>query len=517
MWNRSRRWAEGTARWAILGACLRPAAAHAEEGFVDLDGQWRPFQLTYWTHIAQPRGPPRYWLAAAEDAGWLALGLVYYWANPSLNRADWDQSSLSDRLTVDAFRFDNNNTITNHVIHPFAGSAYYGFARVNNLGPAVAAAYGFGSAFVWEYALEWREVVSVNDLVFTGIAGLPIGEFFFQMGEYATSAPNPGWIGSVLAATFGLPRTVHQAILDDEAPPPLPLDNLGLSSARAHRFLLAAHYGPNTNARSVEHLFGFLAEAEVVALPGYGRPGEFASTFFNGAFTEGELTLDTNSALSMDLDVRFEAVYLGRYWQAYTHRVGSSALDGHAGLVGLSTAVEYVDHRFEDHDDQVAITHLAGPALSRWDRQGPLWSRFDLRAFVDFAAIRSLGFGRWRLQNDVDGVKSVLVDQNYQFHLGGSARVRATAGYEQFSLGVVGSYGLYGGLEGLDREEEDVTQSATSREQIWDAQAHLGYRFDDPGLEVRYVAEAFGRGSEYASEGVRRWDLRNRLSVGLGF
>jgi len=507
--------------------CARADAASGEpQRFEDADGVWRDFDATLRLHILTPRGPPRPWLAAAENAGWLAVGLVYYWGYPELNKADWDRPSLGDRFSLSIFRFDNNSSITNHVIHPFAGAAYYGFARVNNLGPGPAAAYGLAGAFLWEFALEWRELVSVNDLVFTFLGGLAPGEFFFQAGEYATSAPVSGAVSAVGAWTLGMPRSVHARAAGDRAPIPPALDGVGLSTTRWHKGLFAARLGASSTATRAPPLFGVLAEARIVALPGFDRAGHFSATFSHGAFTEGRLSLDTSARGDLAFDARFEAVMLGRYAQHMTRAPGERAPTGHASMVGLATAIRYLDHRVGPLDEQVAVTHVLGPALSLWGRRGALWGRLDARAFADFAAIRSLAFEAWREGRAAQGlptdeVKSVLVKQAYQFHAGGSARVGAAVGLGVFELAVVGAAGRYTPLEGLDRKEEDVTRVERGGEALLELEAALSARFarrpDLPGPEVRLSFAALRHASRFADARVTRDDAQARLNVGVGF
>jgi hypothetical protein len=532
--SRTRGLAEGRfARRCALSLCLGcPTCARADaapgepQRFEDADGVWRDFDATLRLHILTPRGPPRPGLAAAENAGWLAFGLVYYWGYPELNKADWDRPSLGDRFSLSIFRFDNNSSITNHVIHPFAGAAYYGFARVNNLGPGLAAAYGLGSAFLWEFALEWRELVSVNDLVFTFLGGLAPGEFFFQAGEYATSAPPSGAISTVGAWTLGLPRTVHARTSGDRAPPPAALDAVGLGTARWHKGLLAARLGGASTDPRAPPLVGLLAEARIVALPGFDRAGTFTARFQHGAFTEGRLSIDSSARGDLALDARFEAVMLGRYTQALTRADSERDPRGTAWLVGLATAIRYLDHRIGADDDQIAVTHVLGPALSLWGRRGPLWARLEARAFGDFAAIRSLGFESWRDGRAAEGrpwddVKSVLVKQSYQFLLGGSGRLSLAAGYDTVALDVVGGAGRYAPLEGLDRKEEDVARVEPAGETLLELEAGLSARLarraDQPGPEVRFSLTALRHDSRYADTRIARDDVQARLNVGVGF
>ena len=497
---------------------LKPPDVAPLNGFLDIDGHERPFTPASEQAFNAPRGAPRYWLAAAEDLVFLGFGTAFYWLRTDINQKDWDRPSLMDRLTLAAVRFDNNDSLTNHVVHPFSGAAYYATARVNNIDPLPASLYAFGGSLVWESALEWRELISINDMVFTSVGGLAMGEFFFQMGEYATTRRHPNWLGTVGEWTFGMPRAVHRAIFDDQPPhSELPPDALGLDSSRSHRFYVAPQFMTIADRMTHERMYGLVAEAELARLPGFGRPGRFATTFSQGNFTEASVETNTNENDGLDLDLWFLATFWGRYAQTYDLPAPGEEPAGHATMIGLSTALRYADHHFLDRRDQVAVCHLLGPNFSFFGQTGSLRTRLDANAHVDFAAIRSLAFEDWRRDHDPTGVKSVLVDQNYQFHMGGSTRVRASAQWGPALAGVRGAFGLYESLEGADRFEEKVSHDLHGSERLWEWGAWVGGSVPPAHLEIRLGLDAFGRDSHIADVRVRRWDLRTRLSVGAIF
>jgi hypothetical protein len=127
------------AMWAaVLTMLANPVQAQCQTTvpsgwFLDQDGQTRDFEALYRTGFGVARGPPHHGAAILENATILAIGTAYYWLRADINRADWDRPDLADRFTLKAVRFDNNESLTNHVGHPLAGASYYAFARVSNL------------------------------------------------------------------------------------------------------------------------------------------------------------------------------------------------------------------------------------------------------------------------------------------------------------------------------------------------------------------------------------------------
>jgi len=202
-----------------------------------LDGdEWVPFRSTF--AARSDRYEPDYLRSTTWMAVLVAAGTTWYWAKADLNALDWDMPSLHDRLTFEAVRFDNNRWTTNNLLHPISGAGYYGMSRVSGLDVIGASLFAIVGSTIWEYAIEFREKVSVNDMVFTPVGGIPIGEFLFQLGEYLNSAPGGGSAAHHVAAmTLGLPRWLHDSIdPPDRQPPLVSRDALGLSSTFWHRF-----------------------------------------------------------------------------------------------------------------------------------------------------------------------------------------------------------------------------------------------------------------------------------------
>lgn len=505
---------------------VRLAPVEAQEGeaprlepgtFLDLDGEIRSFAPTYREWFGIRRGKPRYGLAVLENAGVLAIGLTYYWVRADVNREDWDLPSIRQRLTFDAWRYDNNSNLFNHILHPFGGANFYGVSRINNLSVLESAAYTAAASFFWEFALEWRELVSINDLIFTPISGIAVGEFVFQLGEYVTSTPrNKPW-HSAGAYSFGLYRKLHDPFYKNAPRPSLPHDALGYSSAYWHRFYVAGESIAVGSRDVVDGLVGIRASAELITIPGFGRPGAFAQTFTNGAFTKGSLDIGLGPNTNFDTDLFFSANVYGRYKQDYSLPTSDNAMSGSASLVALNTSFRFSDHAFSDRSDQVAIVHAAGPLLRVWQQRGRFRSSLEVSSTVDFGAIRSLAFEEWRKDRDVSGVKSVLIDKNYQFHFGASGRVQGELDYGPVGASLSAGFGIYSSLEGYDRKQELVTDDVGGSEQVIEYGGDVHLRYPGRAWLVGLRMDRFGRASRIEDFHFRRWDTRFTASLGAEF
>src|SRR5262245_10275745 len=90
-----------------------------------------------------PDTPPppsrhRHWIPiVSEVAGIFAIGQLWYFRNGADGNADdWDQpwavSSLTNKLTGEAWRYDDNGFVTNSVKHPILfGAPVHTLARIH--------------------------------------------------------------------------------------------------------------------------------------------------------------------------------------------------------------------------------------------------------------------------------------------------------------------------------------------------------------------------------------------------
>lgn len=429
-------------------------------------------------------GPPsdraHYVRAALEMVGVLAIGVGQYWMSASSNHRDWDFPKLSRRLDEENIRFDNNTHATNDLLHPLAGSAYYGLSRANGLSVGESVLYAQVSSAIWEWGLEWREKVSINDMVVTTAAGTGVGEFFVQLAAYLNSAPDGGGVAQqAAAASLGFPVWVHDKLDRRTADPSPPKDHLGFSSAYHHRFTLDLHNAwMDDAAERQEQARGVRLAVELASLPGFLAPETFVRPFARGEFTEALLDLEFNGDGLQNTDVSFDAVLAGYYAQWATPRV--------LGLIaGVGTGLEYVDRNSLDYGDQYALAHFVGPSLAFFRKGETVSWTLANRLYGDFAPIRSLAWPRVRAADPSAVYKSSL-ERQYQYNLGFSNR--SYAELRVHALLVSGEYmlGRYQSIEGLDRFQEQITRDLQGTEAL--DERRLVVALEPPSAPIRAYA-----------------------------
>jgi len=116
-----------------------------------------------------------------------SMGVINYFMMKEVNADDWQykysRSDIKNKF-ADGWYWDPNNFNTNTVYHLYAGAVYYQIARSNYYSIPESFLWSFGGSLVWEYFGEWREQVSLNDMIFTPTLGALTGEFFIQTANY---------------------------------------------------------------------------------------------------------------------------------------------------------------------------------------------------------------------------------------------------------------------------------------------------------------------------------------------
>jgi hypothetical protein len=484
-----------------------PGAGRAESPLVP--GAAQPAEPAL--RLGPPSDGAHYGRAALEMLGVLAIGVGQYWLSAGANHRDWDFPRLSRRFDGESVRFDNNTHVTNNLLHPLAGSAYSGLSRANGLSVGESVLYAQLSSAIWEWGLEWREKVSINDMVATTSAGTAAGEFFVQLAAYLNSAPDGGAVvQQAAAATLGFPVWVHDRLDRRSADPSPPKDRLGFSSAYHHRFTLDLHNAwLDDAAERQEQLRGVRLAAQLASVPGFLGPETFARPFAGGDFTEAALELEFDGSGLRNVDVEFDAVLAGYYAQWASPRV--------LGLIaGVGTGLEFVDRTSLGHGDQYALAHFVGPSLALF-RKGEIFSwALASRLYGDFAPIRSLAWPRVYAADPGATYKSTL-ERDYQYNLGFSNRSYAELRVHSLILSVEYSWGRYRSIEGLDRFQEQITRDLEGSEAL--DERRLMVALEPPGAPLRAYAgvERFSHVSHLGGFVGARLERRFIAGMGLAF
>jgi hypothetical protein len=450
----------------------------------------------------------RVWVGIAAG---LAVGSVAYWVDQDRNVADWDEPSLKARFSGEAWRFDDNNLVVNFLLHPISGAGTYNLARTSHFGVPVSAGYSMLSSLLWEWVLEFKEHISVNDIIVTPLGGIPIGEFFYKLGLYLDSAPRPSAATRVAQWTLGTGVQLDRLLDGSVAPPPRDRDSLGLTSAIWHDFTFdyASYLARTPSADELPvHQLGF--DGRLVSLPGYLRAGSFGRGFQTADLTQLEVWTEL-SEHGVGMGLYADTLLFGYHAQ---HLTGSNTRPhGYAATLGSSLAYRYLDsgaHRFAE---RLAAVHFPGFGLDWHAMTRHIRLETSARAHADFVGIGALAQADWAAAHPEERGKAILKRQGYFYGWGGSAELSGKLKLGPFRLNGGLFYGKYWSQEGLERHPDRLTVDAPAEASLLVARGSVGVQ--PPGLPATFALSSRLRRWDSEVDGSRRQARALERGVGL--
>jgi len=143
------------------------------------------------------------------------LGVANYYATKHENMVDWQYKySWEDakQKVKDGWYWDPNNFNTNTLYHLYAGNTYYQIARSNDYTVLESVAWTVGGSFFWEFIGEWREQVSLNDMIFTPMLGALVGEALIQTTNYIEQVMSPSIFRDLLVLALNPPGWINKKL-----------------------------------------------------------------------------------------------------------------------------------------------------------------------------------------------------------------------------------------------------------------------------------------------------------------
>ncbi len=427
--------------------------------------------------------------AALEFGPLFSYAAVNYWRKYSLFIEDWQyELTCEDQykrfFTTEALKFDSNSFYLNWS-HGLSGAVYYQFARTNYLSWLESWIFATLGSLLWEYGVEWREVVSVNDNVFTGLGSYPIGEAWHATARYLAAQPQ----ALLRALSFMNPLMKLNLWLDRKKPASKAYDPPGWHEFEV-RFGGRSLSRPGRARRDGAY---FSVRAEIAGPPGFGKPGVFRETVRD--FFWSELSLDLAWGGSRDLDEAFargwaEDDLASGGWAEEINLTARAAnwafvrqnIDefsrGFSFAVGLGSAFTYFrktpalridtgEYRVRTGEDlqldkprffrdKLSVVHVAGPVLE-WRRYGRETAfRLAVEAYADFALVNSFALNLYSEDHDISGMKTTLLHYGYYYAWGTSLRGRGDFEWRSIRFRSLASFQVWDSIEGLDRFQDGL-------------------------------------------------------------
>jgi len=461
-----------------------------EGTYIDSDGSVREYDREY--ELRRDHRDPHVWRTWREMAIGLALLSTGYWLGLDRQVADWDNPRPEQRFDGTAWRTDNNALSVNFALHPAGGGVAYAWARAYHHSVPAAAAYGFLSQFIWEFVLEFKEKVSVNDMIVTPTSGIPIGEFFHKLGLYLDTATHPSTATEVAQWSMGTAVQVDRWLDGRDHAEPRAHDSLGLTTDIWHDFTLGGEVHQVRDAAGAGHLvYRTSAAGQLVSIPGYLRPGRFSRSFWRADVASASLGFEASEH------------WVGATFAADTLLFGHHAQDiagyrkpvrGQAFTAGASMAFTYLDSRANNSIEKYGAFHFPGPGMDVHFFAPDFQLDLTARASFDYVGITVLdAFQDWQLENPHERAKGILRHQDYLYAFGASGRLAGRLRFGPFRFDGLLLYGQYRSQDGCNRWQEKVTADIPGGTEL--LRARGGIQVEPPGSPI-----AVGYSTEY-----RRW------------
>lgn len=440
--------------------------------------------------FAGPTGDRRL-RAIGTIVGILGLQVGNYWIGKDLNAPDWEMSwswpSWEKKLIAgEGMSLDTNYFDTNAVMHPFGGALYYMAGRGNYLGVPESFALSVAASVAWEYFAEYREKVSINDLIITPVAGLALGEPLHQLSMFFAAGRGP--VAGALAVVTSPFRALSDWIEEGSAERTRRLDALGLPADTWHRFDLfagVAAVAPGDQLRAAEAQIG--VSAELLDIPEYERPAAAERPLPPGAATRISVQASLGGGDLTRFDFASRAGLGGYFWQDL--RQARGGLSGYNLSVGAAMGFGYATQRWDDGwVDKLGIANALGLTADLGLYHRGLRLRAGVGVSGDFAAITSAALAEYESLNGSDGIKTVLDTRRYYFALGATLRPGISVGYRGVEVGGETHWQAFDSIEGLDRFQRNVTRDIDVHDQRVLHRAWASYTVPGDRLKLTWLS-----------------------------
>jgi Domain of unknown function (DUF3943) len=484
---------------------------------------------------AAPALRPNYRRAVTEMGVMAVVATVRYWSLYHTWIEDWQyRLTFEDQfrrfLTTEAIRFDSNAFSVNFT-HVTGGVLYYQYARTNRLSWSESLLAAFANSAVYEYVSEWREVISINDMLTTTFGGYAVGEPWFQLSDYFHHRKS--FLFKALA--FMNPVNELNHWLDRKKPASKTYADPGWTDLE----ITAGWWHSAETDRGAYDALRLGLEAQIIQSPGYGKPGTFKKILRDTSFSEFAIDGIIRSRQPGDADLKGGA---GEELDFFARTVGLASyrqkIDetgrGYALSIGLGSAMTFERKRptvYDSRDvlatidplpetptdfrDKLSVAHMLGPVVD-WTRFGKGYKiRAVADAYLDFGMVNAFAFNAYSAVRPITGLKSTLGYYGYTYAYGTSVSGRVDVEWGGFSLRGLASGHIWNSWSGRDRLQADVTNDINALDTRTRLLVKAGWRPAHIPLKAFVSFESIGRWGRIGD--VRASSRESRTSAGLSY
>jgi hypothetical protein len=459
--------------------------------------------------INKKKGSRAFW----ESFAFMSVSAALYWWRWGLWAEDWQYSfTWEDQkkrfFSLEATKFDSNSFMTNFSHGP-NGAIFYNIARTNRLPVSTSYLYALFTSLFWEYVVEYKEIVSLNDNIFNLFCGYSMGEPLFQIGRYLSNQPSKA--AKIIGYMFN-PALAVNNWLDRKKGDKLDRDRD--TFMQYANIFFGPVYGDYSDEKNYFNHFNLGIETRLVSIPGYDKPGKVSRKINKTLFSEIYMDIYLGTKYIEEFNIYSKAAFWGFFKKNITENEGQS-LNGYQFVVALGSAYDMYrkrstapydtitsgsshSERIEvttptEFSDKMAIINIVGPIIELslfWDK----W-RIILGAecFFDFAMINSLALKQYSEFNSLSGIKSTLRYYGYYYAYGFTGLSSLSIQYEKFNLKMKVKYHQYYSIQGLDRFQDYLRDDFSLNDSRLVFSFSMAYQFPRTPLQIVLGYQTIGR------------------------
>ena len=419
-----------------------------------------------------------------EIAIFIGAGAVGYnlWQEKMKDDWEFEYSSLKDYVArfynTDQVKFDDNDIFFNWG-HVYAGAFYYQAARLSGHTPLTSTLISLGASSFWEYIIEFREAISINDQIMTGLGGPILGESFHQMASLLKRRSKT-ILGKTLATYFQPIDVFHNYFETKTSITGLNKRNVFYykrSNYEKFDFLSGYQVSKRDNTSSPS-IIDIGVDGEVINLP-VSSEGETNKIYTHTAAAQLIQKLGVSQEGIHDY-YSFTKWVPVAYFSKKLRTDSTERKYGYSMLIGPSTSTEYNSRGFNHEQDFYAAVNLLGATLDFTFYHKSQTLRIVLDAYGNFAFVRPYGTKKYfESGNSFSLAKTVLRKKNYYYAFGNSLRTRIELkATNKLKTGLSAIYHTFESIseDSKDRHPDGVFRNLQLNDRLANVEAWLSYK-----------------------------------------
>ncbi|HOI44052.1 MAG TPA: DUF3943 domain-containing protein, partial [Candidatus Aminicenantes bacterium] len=473
-------------------------------------------------------GPKNLGRAVLEFGVIMAISQTNYWVHYDRWREDWEyRATWADQkrrfFSFEAWKFDTNRYGTNWM-HSLSGAINYNIARSNGLDIIESMLFGVMTSLYWEYIVEYKEALSINDSLLNPLSGMYIGEAWYQVGRFFATRKDSA--ARFLSMINPIVRLNHRldggrgrgGMNPGDGGHDIHLD-VGYSTFRAEK---------TSYPSGLLHL-GFRA----ALMNGPARGGESSAGAGTGPPAATELRTDVSIKGGKIEEL---ALFSRVVWTALMRRDDAPPAPGNSSWsLGLASGFSVLNKRgvadydlgkvdYGDQDalrldeprdfrDKFCITHIIGPAFDAAVISGDLKLRLKWDAYIDFCLMNAFALNAYSRVFPINGFKPTLLYYGYYYGRGFSTLAGFSADWRALRLSGGAAYHAADSIKGRERFQGAFEKDVAVNDSRVRLEFGLGIRL--PGIPARIALTWEGVGRKGTISSITESEFEDKIFADL--